>query len=89
VDIIERRSEWLKRYDSWKSDHRISSADVDGHYPFVENKRAPFVPARSALPRPLTGGLFSVMTATPSRTLYGATSLIKGGISEGYPILTR
>ena len=47
MDIIERRSEWLKRYDSWKNDHH---ADVDGHYPFVENKRAPFVPARSALP---------------------------------------
>src|SRR6266550_6053536 len=50
VDIIERRSEWLKRYESWSSDRRISSADVDGDYPFVENKRAPFVPARSALP---------------------------------------
>lgn len=50
MEIIERRSEWLKRYESWKSDHRVSGADVDGHYPFVENKRAPFVPARSALP---------------------------------------
>src|SRR5688572_22842221 len=34
-------------------------------------------PARSALPRPFTGGLFMVMTATPSRTAYCATSLMR------------
>src|SRR5438309_2081481 len=49
VDVIERRDEWLKRYQSWKSDHQVGG-DVDSHYPFVENKRAPFVPSRSALP---------------------------------------
>jgi hypothetical protein len=52
VDILERRDEWVKRYESWKGDHRIngSSSGVGEKYPFVENKRAPFVPARSALP---------------------------------------
>ena len=52
MDIIERRDEWLKHYDSWKSDHRVisMSADVGDDYPLVENKRAPLVPARSALP---------------------------------------
>src|SRR5262249_44178320 len=34
------------------------------------------MPGLSTLPRPLTGGLFRVMTATPSRTEYEAASLI-------------
>ena len=55
MDILERRDEWAQRYDSWKSTGR---ADIDGNYPFVENKRAPFVPARSALPM-LNLGLIS------------------------------
>jgi len=50
VDIIERRDEWVQRYDSWRSDRRAPGAESDDNYPFVENKRAPFVPARSALP---------------------------------------
>ena len=32
--------------------------------------RFSITPARSALPRPLTGGLLRVMTAMPSRTAY-------------------
>lgn len=52
MDILEGRDEWIKTYTSWQGAHHISSnsRDVDGDYPFVENKRAPFVPARSALP---------------------------------------
>jgi len=52
VEILERSDEWVRRYDAWKSDHRIesNSPNVGDDYPFVENKRAPFVPARSALP---------------------------------------
>lgn len=52
MEILERRDEWLQRYNSWKNDHRIgnNSPDAGDDYPFVENKRAPFVPARSALP---------------------------------------
>src|SRR6185436_20682487 len=34
------------------------------------------MPGRSLLPRPLTGGLFIVMTAMPSRTEYETASLI-------------
>ena len=38
--------------------------------------------ARSALPRPLTGGLFMVMTAMPSRTASWATSVMRTGLRE-------
>ena len=41
------------------------------------------MPARSALPRPFTGGLFRVMTAMPSRTEYAATSLISRNLQWG------
>src|SRR5438105_2261843 len=43
------------------------------------------IAARSALPRPLTGGLFIVMTATPSRTAYWATSLMVSSLRDRRP----
>src|SRR5882762_7905483 len=51
--------------------------------PLTAGSPSPFfrysmIAARSALPRLFTGGLLSVMTATPSRTAYWATSLIGG-----------
>jgi D-proline reductase (dithiol) PrdB len=51
VEILERIDDWRRSYDSWKGGRGSSSAGdtLDG-YPFVENKRAPFVPARRALP---------------------------------------
>src|SRR3990172_10090431 len=45
------------------------------------------MPGRSTLPRPLTGGLFMVMTAMPSRTEYDAASLISGSLLRGCGIL--
>jgi D-proline reductase (dithiol) PrdB len=52
MEIIERIEEWRSRYDSWQRGRSAGGAsrdDVDERYPFVENKRAPFVPARRAL----------------------------------------
>jgi D-proline reductase (dithiol) PrdB len=48
VEIVERIDEWRRSYGSWKSG-RGASEDL-GAYPFVENRRAPFTPARRALP---------------------------------------
>jgi D-proline reductase (dithiol) PrdB len=52
VEIIEQIDEWRKRYADWQQEHsKVSgNGDVGDSYPFVKNKRAPFTPARRALP---------------------------------------
>jgi Glycine/sarcosine/betaine reductase selenoprotein B (GRDB). len=47
VEIIEQADKWRERYRSWSS--RGAGNDLK-NYPFVENTRAPFAPARRALP---------------------------------------
>lgn len=48
VEILERIDDWRRSYEAWRG---AGSAGADlGDYPFVENKRAPFTPARRALP---------------------------------------
>lgn len=46
MDIIEDIDEWQRRYEGW----RPANADDLSDYPFVRNRRAPFTPARRALP---------------------------------------
>lgn len=48
MEILERIDDWRRRYGSWKG--ASAAGDDLSDYPFVENKRAPFVPARRALP---------------------------------------
>jgi len=52
LEIIENIDEWRKRYADWSKDHAGVSEhdDVPDSYPFVKNRRAPFSPARRALP---------------------------------------
>ncbi len=52
VEIIEHIEEWRKRYADWLKDRRAATGndDVGESYPFVKNWRAPFSPARRALP---------------------------------------
>jgi D-proline reductase (dithiol) PrdB len=52
MEIIENIDEWRARYAELTKDHTVGSAndDVPESYPFVKNKRAPFSPARRALP---------------------------------------
>ena len=50
MDILERPEEWRDGYARWKQINEMRGGDVGGHYPWVENKRAPFQPARRALP---------------------------------------
>ena len=47
METIERFDEWQRRYDAWQ---RSGSARAESDYPFVNNRRAPFTPARRALP---------------------------------------
>ena len=45
VDIIENINGWRRRYDDWQS-----AGATEEKYPYVKNQRAPFTPARRALP---------------------------------------
>lgn len=47
VEIIEDIEGWRRRYDAWQ---RSGASQNEADYPFVENRRAPFTPARRALP---------------------------------------
>jgi D-proline reductase (dithiol) PrdB len=47
VDIIEDIEEWRRRFDGWRPK---AGDDALSDYPFVSNRRAPFTPARRALP---------------------------------------
>ena len=47
LDIIENIDDWGRRFDGWNP--RAGSDDLSD-YPFVKNRRAPFTPARRALP---------------------------------------
>jgi len=52
LEIIEHIEEWRKRYADWQKDRGSNAVndDIGDSYPFVKNRRAPFSPARRALP---------------------------------------
>lgn len=51
MQIIEDIDGWRRLYDSWKQGRDTTRTDdVGSDYPFVYNRRAPFIPARRALP---------------------------------------
>ncbi|MDT7778538.1 MAG: D-proline reductase (dithiol) PrdB [Acidobacteriota bacterium] len=50
MEILENAEEWRDRYARWKQINEMRGGDVGSHYPWVENQRAPFRPARRALP---------------------------------------
>lgn len=51
MNIIEDIDDWRRRYDGWKQKGGGSRPEQPGSdYPFVSNRRAPFTPARRALP---------------------------------------
>lgn len=51
MQIIEDIEGWRRRFDEWKrSRGAAADGDVGANYPFVQNRRAPFNPARRALP---------------------------------------
>ena len=52
MEIIENPEGWRGKYSAWQRDHRVvdGSDDLLQSYPWVKNNRAPFAPARRALP---------------------------------------
>ena len=50
MEIIEHLEEWRRSYAGWLKKGGAAVDDVDESYPFVKNRRAPFAPARRALP---------------------------------------
>ena len=47
MEIIEDIDGWRRRFESWRPG---AGDDLGPDYPFVKNRRAPFTPARRALP---------------------------------------
>jgi D-proline reductase (dithiol) PrdB len=52
LEIVEHIEEWRRDYADWQKNNGSNAAgdDIGGAYPFVKNRRAPFSPARRALP---------------------------------------
>lgn len=51
VDIIEDIDDWRRRFGDWQQKTGLNPVDrIDDSYPLVRNRRAPFTPARRALP---------------------------------------
>jgi D-proline reductase (dithiol) PrdB len=50
VNIIEDIDDWRRSFDGWKQKAGSDQKEVGSDYPFVKNRRAPFTPARRALP---------------------------------------
>ena len=51
VNIIEDLNNWRKSYGDWQQRRGSNISDeIGSDYPFVKNRRAPFTPARRALP---------------------------------------
>jgi len=48
MEIIEGSAQWQERYNSWRS-KQTGAVESLKAYPFVENSRAPFTPARRAI----------------------------------------
>lgn len=50
METIENIEEWRRAYDGWKQSGPAGNDDLGDDYPWVKNRRAPFTPARRALP---------------------------------------
>ena len=52
MEIIDNIEAWRQSYSAWQKENggKAERDDVSRSYPFVKNKRAPFAPARRALP---------------------------------------
>lgn len=82
MEIIENIEEWRKRYADWQKNHSVAagSNDISESYPFVKNKRAPFSPARRALPM-LNLALISSAGAYIDGTAPFDTTVAEGDLS--------
>jgi len=74
VEIIEDIEGWRRRFEAWRPSDDLSD------YPFVKNRRAPFTPARRALPM-LNLALISSAGAYIDGTTPFDTDLTSGDLS--------
>jgi D-proline reductase (dithiol) PrdB len=49
MQTIENIKEWKEKFKNWQYRHR-NNKDIGDGYPFIENKKAPFIQLRRALP---------------------------------------
>ena len=81
LDIIENIEDWRVHYAAWQRDAGDKGRDdVSESYPFVKNTRAPFAPARRALPM-LNLALISAAGAYIDGTAPFDTSAPEGDLS--------
>lgn len=80
MEVIERIEEWRESYRRWKRVNELRGDEVGEQYPWVENRRAPFLPVRRALPM-LNLGLISSAGAYVDGTEPFDTSLPGGDAS--------
>jgi D-proline reductase (dithiol) PrdB len=82
LEIIENIGEWRKRYSDWVESRGAVAGkdDLPESYPFVQNKRAPFSPARRALPM-LNLALISSAGAFIDGTAPFDTAALRGDLS--------
>ena len=80
MDTIERMDDWRESYKRWQRINEVPDGDVGEHYPWVENKRAPFQPLRRALPM-LNLGLITSAGAYIDGTEAFDTTLADGDTS--------
>ena len=82
MEIVEKLDEWRRHYADWQQGSTRGSprSEVGSDYPFVKNKRAPFVPARRALPM-MNLGLISSAGAYIKGTPSFDVNLIGGDVN--------
>jgi len=81
LEIIEDLEDWHKSYAAWQREGRATSgSDELSSYPYVNNDRAPFTPARRALPM-LNLALISASGAYIDGTTPFDISLPEGDVS--------
>ena len=50
MEVIEQLDRWQEKYGAWRSKQPSGAAENISDYPFTENARSPFTPARRSLP---------------------------------------
>ena len=81
MEIFENNPEWRNRYADWLQDRGdATDTDLGKSYPYVKNKRAPFSPARRALPM-LNLALISSAGAYIDGTVPFDTTAVGGDLS--------
>ena len=77
MEIIDNLDDWRDRYARWKLTNEMRGDEVGARYPWVENRHAPFVPARRALP------MLNLALITSAGAYIDGTQAFDTGIAGG------